>query len=432
MTPFLHRIERMFGARTRSLFLIASLVLASVAPTFAGGAAKSTAALDQVLRDAVAEKQVPGIVAMVWAGDRVVYEGAAGKRDTLKNVPMTTDSIFQIGSMTKPVTSVAVMQLVESGKVKLDEPAATYLPELSQIKVLEEFDAATGKAKLRPPKTPPTIRQLLTHTSGFVYEFFDAKMHAYAATGAVSSIADGSDGFMKAPLMFDPGSRWEYGISVNWLGRLVEKISGQSLEDYFRRHIFQPLGMSDTFFNVSADKQARVVTIHQRREDGSFVEPPPRPFAPVRYYSGGGGLYSTASDYLKFERMLLGGGQLGQVRILRPETVAEMARNQIGDRTLVELRGTMPQLVSDPSRIPDSLDKFGFGFGINTKPVEGGRATGSLAWAGIFNTYFWIDPSRKTCAVVLMQYLPFGDDVALGVVDRLERAVYATSAKGSH
>ncbi len=432
MTPFLDRIERMFGARTASLFFIAPLVLASVAPTFAGGAAKSTAALDQVLRDAVAEKQVPGIVAMVWAGDRVVYEGAAGKRDTLKNVPMTTDSIFQIGSMTKPVTSVAVMQLVESGKVKLDEPAATYLPELSQIKVLEEFDAATGKAKLRPPKTPPTIRQLLTHTSGFVYEFFDAKMHAYAATGAVSSIADGSDGFMKAPLMFDPGSRWEYGISVNWLGRLVEKISGQSLEDYFRRHIFQPLGMSDTFFNVSADKQARVVTIHQRREDGSFVEPPPRPFKPVRYYNGGGGLYSTASDYLKFERMLLGGGQLGQVRILRPETVAEMARNQIGDRTLVELRGTMPQLVSDPSRIPDSLDKFGFGFGINTKPVEGGRATGSLAWAGIFNTYFWIDPSRKTCAVVLMQYLPFGDDLALGVVDRLERAVYATSTKGSH
>ncbi len=420
----------MFGTRTRSLFPIASLVLANVAPTFAGGAAESTAALDQVLRDAVAEKQVPGIVVMVWAGDRVVYEGAAGKRDTLKNVLMTTDSIFQIGSMTKPVTSVAVMQLVESGKVKLDEPVATYLPELSQIKVLEEFDAVTGKAKFRPPKTPPTIRQMLTHTSGFVYDFFDAKLHAYAATGAVSSFADGGDGFMKAPLMFDPGSRWEYGISVNWLGRLVERISGQSLKDYFQQHIFQPLGMSGTFFNVPADKQARVVAIHQRREDGSFVELPPRPFAPVRYYSGGGGLYSTASDYLKFERMLLGGGRLGQVRILRPETVAEMARNQIGDRTLVELRSTMPQLVSDPSRIPSSLDKFGFGFGINTMPVEGGRARGSLAWAGLNNTYFWIDPSRKICAVVMMQYLPFSDDLALGVVNSLERAVYAAFANG--
>lgn len=213
---------------------------------------------------------------------------------------MTVDSIFRIASMTKPITSAAVMQLVESGRVKLDEPAATYLPELSHVQVLEGFDASTGKAKLRPPKTIPTVRQLLSHTSGFAYEFFDPELHGYVATGAVPSLFQGDDGgFLKAPLLFDPGSRWEYGISTDWLGKLVEKVSGQTLEGYFRQHIFQLLGMTDTFFDVPPEKQARVVAVHQRQEDGSFLELSAEPFKPVRFFSGGGGLYSTASDYLE-------------------------------------------------------------------------------------------------------------------------------------
>ncbi|PYT73339.1 MAG: 1,4-butanediol diacrylate esterase [Acidobacteria bacterium] len=389
------------------------------------GSTKSSNAIEQVLQEAVGEKKLPGVVAMVAVGDRVVYEGASGKRDTIKNIPMTADAIFRIASMTKPVTSVAVMQLVESGRVKLDEPAATYLPELAQVQVLEEFDAGTGKAKLRPPKSPPTVRQLLSHTSGFVYEFFDHKLHDYAATGAVPSLRQGDDGFLKAPLVFDPGSRWEYGINTDLLGRLVEKVSGQTLEEYFRKHILEPLGMTDTFFNVPAEKQARVVALDQRQEDGSFVEPPPQPFQPVRFFSGGGGLYSTASDYLNFTRMLLGEGKFGNKRILRAETVAEMSRNQIGDLTLVELRSMMPQFARDPVRVPGSLDKFGLGFGINSKAVEGGRSQSSLAWAGIYNTFFWIDPPRKTCAVLMMQILPFGDGAAYSVVEQFERAVYA-------
>ncbi len=366
---------------------------------------------------------------MVAVADHVTYQGASGKRDTIKNIPMTVDSIFRIASMTKPITSVAAMQLVESGRVKLDEPAATYLPELSQVQVLEEFDASTGKVKLRPPKAPPTVRQLLSHTSGFAYEFFDPQLHAYVATGAVPAMRQGDDGFLKAPLLFDPGSRWEYGISTDWLGKLVEKVSGQTLEDYFRQHIFQPLGMTDTFFDVPPGKQARVVAVHQRREDGGFLEPPPQPFAPVRFFSGGGGLYSTASDYLKFARMLLGGGKLGNKRILQSETVAQMSRNQIGDLTLVVLRSLAPQFAKDPIRIPGSLDKFGLGLGLNTKPVEGGRSQSSLAWAGIYNTFFWIDPPRKTCTVIMMQILPFSDDAAYSVVEHFERAVYANPAK---
>ena len=381
------------------------------------------------MRDAVNEKKLPGIAAIVAVEDHVIYQGASGRRDTIKNIPMTVDSIFRIASMTKPITSVAVMQLVESGRVKLDEPAATYLPELSHVQVLEGFDASTGKAKLRPPKTIPTVRQLLSHTSGFAYEFFDPELHGYVATGAVPSLFQGDDGgFLKAPLLFDPGSRWEYGISTDWLGKLVEKVSGQTLEGYFRQHIFQPLGMTDTFFDVSPEKQARVVAVHQRQEDGSFLELSAEPFKPVRFFSGGGGLYSTASDYLKFARMLLDGGKLGNKRILQSATVDQMSRNQIGDLMLVELRSSVPQFAKDSSRIPGSLDKFGLGFGINTKPVEGGRSRGSLAWAGIYNTFFWIDPPRKTCAVIMMQILPFSDDAAISVVEHFERAVYANPA----
>jgi methyl acetate hydrolase len=247
------RLFRVYFSRS---ILAAALVTATTFTLFAQTSTQSNNRIDRVLRDAVNEKKLPSIVAMVAVADHITYQGASGKRDTIKNIPMTVDSIFRIASMTKAITSVAVMQLVESGRVKLDEPAATYLTELSQVQVLEEFDAGTGKAKLRPPKAPPTVRQLLSHTSGFAYEFFDPELHGYVATGAVPAMRQGGDDFLKAPLLFDPGSRWEYGISTDWLGKLVEKVSGQTLEDYFRQHIFQPLGMTDTFFDVPTPRKA--------------------------------------------------------------------------------------------------------------------------------------------------------------------------------
>jgi len=200
--------------------------LVIVAAYAQGAPARGTAGLDDVLRTAVEQKRVPGVVAVVATADAVAYRGAYG---------IPKDAIFAIASMTKPVTSVAVMQLVEAGKVKLDEPAATYLPELAAVQVLE------GGA-LRAPKGPITVRQLLTHTSGFGYEFLNADLHDYAAKGKIPSAFTGGDGFMKAPLVFDPGARWEYGINTDWLGRLVEKVSGQTLEAYFRQHVFAPLG----------------------------------------------------------------------------------------------------------------------------------------------------------------------------------------------
>src|SRR5437763_5003020 len=271
--------------------LTAVLATAAVPALFAAKSAQSGQQIEKVLRDAVDQHKLPGVVAIVWRGDKMIYQGAVGKQDSARNIPLTMDSIFHIASMTKPVTSVAVMQLVESGRVKLDEPVSTYLPELSQLQVLEEFDATTGKAALRPAKTMPTVRQMLSHTSGFAYEFFDQKLQKYAATGAVPSTFKGDDGYLKAPLMFDPGSRWEYGISTDWLGKLVEKISGQSLEDYFHQHIFVPLGMTDTFFNVPAEKQARVAALYQRQSDGS-VQQAPGNLSPPDVFSAGAGALS--------------------------------------------------------------------------------------------------------------------------------------------
>jgi methyl acetate hydrolase len=236
--------------------LVVSLIVSLGISAHAQGTGVSSHQIDEVLRKAVEEQRLPGVVAMVAHGDTVVYHGAFGKQYAARGVPMTTDSIFRIASMTKAVTSVAVMQLVERGRVQLDEPAGTYLPELARVEVLEDFDA-NGTAKLRLPKTPVTVRQLLTHTSGFGYDFLDEKLSRYVAAGGVPGVRTGDSGFLKAPLLFDPGTKWEYGISTDWLGKLVEKISGQSLEEYFRQNIFAPLGMGDSFFNVPADKQAR-------------------------------------------------------------------------------------------------------------------------------------------------------------------------------
>jgi CubicO group peptidase (beta-lactamase class C family) len=417
------------------LTLRAKVAVVAVALVLAGGApycvAQSTSgnAIDQVLRDATEKHKLPGIVVLVANAGGVTYQGAAGMRDAKQNLPMTLDSIFAIASMTKPVTSVAVMQLVERGLVKLDAPASTYLPELAKLQVLEGFDDA-GKPKLRPAKSVPTVRQLLSHTAGFGYEYFHPLLKQYAAMGGMPSAGRGDDGFLQAPLLFDPGTRFAYGINTDWLGRLVEKVSGQSLEIYFREHIFKPLDMHDTFFNVPAEKHSRLVALHVRQGD-AFVQAPPQPLKPVEFFSGGGGLYSTPADYMKFARMLLGGGKLGGKQILRPATVAEMSRNQIGGIAMPEFRSLAPQLAKDPIRIPGSMDRFGLGFGITSPAVEGGRAAGSFGWAGIFNTYFWIDPQRKTCAVIMFQLLPFSDDAALSVVEQFERAVYADAGKAS-
>jgi methyl acetate hydrolase len=240
----------------------------------------------------------------------------------------------------------------------------------------------------------------------------------------------GDDGFLRAPLLSDPGTRWEYGINTDWLGRLVERVSGRSLEAYFRESIFDPLGMTDTSFDVPADKQSRLAPVFHRKEDGSLAEQPPQPSKPSQFFSGGGGLHSTASDYLKFVRALLAGGRLGERRILAESSVAMMRRNQIGDLVIRPFSSLMPWLATDGSVPPGALDKFGLGFALNTRTVDTPRGVNTMSWLGIFNTFFWIDPDRQVGAVLMTQMLPGLDPGPRKLLEDFDRAVYAWRARG--
>lgn len=364
--------------------------------------------IDTLLRAAVESRKVPAVVAMVATSDEVTYQQAVG-------VPM--DAIFAIASMTKPVTSVAVMQLVEAGKVQLDEPVDTYLPDLRAVQVLQN-------GVRRPSKARPTVRHLLSHTSGFAYEFLNREIADHVRSGNLVSVFTGTDEFLRAPLVAEPGARWEYGISTDWLGRLVETVTGQSLDAYFRSNIFEPLGMTETFFNVPGDKEDRVAPQYARQPDGGLAPMPRTPLKRTTFYSGGGGLYSTTADYLRFARALLAEGQLDGRRILRPETVAMMAENQIGETTLPPITTQNPQLVAVDTVLPGGPDAFGLGFALNRKPLASGRGARAMSWAGVFNTFFWVDRERDVCAVLLVQMLPFGDPGPTKLVEDFDRAVY--------
>jgi CubicO group peptidase (beta-lactamase class C family) len=348
----------------------------------------------------------------------VLYRGAFGVTDVESKRLMTVDSMFRIASMTKAVTSVALMQLVEQGKVGLDDPVDKYLPEMSKLPVFQSFDAATGDYRLRPSSRPITVRHLLTHTSGLGYPFTSAVLRDFKPR-AGESYADG-------PLLFDPGERWHYGTSTDVVGRLVEKISAEKLEDYFLRHVLTPLKMTDTSYNIPEAKASRVVAAQQRdgeRMDGKIVLQSPQPPLTVAMPIGGVGLTSTADDYGRFVRMLLNGGALDGVRVLKPETVALMGQNAIGDVSVPALKAALPRS-ADFTFIADGRDKWGLGFLITVDHVPGKRSAGSLSWGGINNTYYWLDPSSGLAGVIMMQYLPFADAKALAVYDAFERAVY--------
>jgi CubicO group peptidase (beta-lactamase class C family) len=374
---------------------------------------------DEVLAEAVAAGEVPGVVAVAAGPDGVVYEGAFGRREIGGGPGMTLDTVFWIASMSKAVTTVAAMQLVERGAVGLDDP----LPELASAQVLESFDE-DGAPRVRPPRRPITLRHLLTHTAGFTYDIWNADMGRYMAHHGIPGIIECRDATLATPLVADPGERWEYGISIDWAGKVVERLSGQSLEDYLREHVCGPLGMRDTAFVIGPDQRRRLASMHVRHPDGSLeaiaFEVPQEP----EFFMGGGGLYGTGPDYLRFLRMLDGGGQLDGVRILAPETVAEMTRNQIGDLEVGRLKTAIPASSNDAEFFPGMVKRWGMGFLLNTEEASTGRAAHSLAWAGLANTYYWLDPTRRLAGVLLTQVLPFADDRVLRLFEQFETAVY--------
>lgn len=386
---------------------------------------QGSSALDASLRGAIERKDVPGVVALVTNRERVLYQGAFGVADVATNRPLTKDALFRIASMTKPVTSVALMQLVEQRRLGLDDPAEKYLPELVGAKVIESFDAATGAYVLRPAARPPTVRQFLTHTSGLAYAFTSPIWRDFKPRAGETYPFGG-------PLLFDPGERWHYSTSTDVVGRLVEVVSGQKLEDYFRQHIFAPLKMDDTSYNVPEAKGPRLVAQQQRggeRMDGAVELQKPQLGLTIAEPIGGGGLASTAEDYGRFVRMLLNGGALDGARVLKAETVALMGQNHIGAVSVPALKSALPRS-ADFTFIDDGKDKWGLGFLITANQVPGKRSPGSLSWGGINNTYFWVDPVRGVAGVIMMQYLPFADAKALAVYDAFERGAYQLVGAG--
>ena len=373
----------------------------------------------------VGSGEAPGIVAMAANSRDILFQGAFGFKDAHQSEAIQSDTIFRIASMTKPITSVAVMQLVEQGRIELDKGIGDYLPELANPKVLEGFDDA-GSPRLRAARRAPTIRELLSNTSGYAYGIWNDDIRRFEDAAKLPS---GRARFPLLPLASDPGSRWEYSPSTDILGLLIESESGLSLEAYFRENIFQPLGMQDTFFQVPAEKWGRAIPYHVRRPDGGFTLESPLPDEPpqVAFFSGGGGLSSTAPDYIRFVRTLLNGGELDGARILEAETLNEMARNQIGDFEAGEMMSLEPRLSADVHLFPGAKDEFGLGFLINAQPVAGGRSAGSLMWAGLYNTYFWIDRENDVGGVLMTQMLPFADPAILETLERFETAVYASA-----
>ena len=385
---------------------------------------QSKAQIDQVLRQKSDAREIPGVVAIAATGKEVTYQGAFGKRDLSKDDAMTIDSVFWIASMTKAITAAGAMQLVEQGKLSLEAPIGKVLPDLAAPLVLEGFDA-NGEPKLRPAKNPITLRHLMTHTAGFCYDLWNGDMVKYMEKTGTPGIISCQNAALKPPLASDPGTRWEYGINIDFVGKAVEAASGKRLDAYLRDSLFTPLGMTDTGFKIGDAQRQRLVGMHARGPDGSLAPIPFELEQNPEFHMGGGGLYATAGDYIKFAQMILNKGRGNGNQVLKAETVATMGQNHMGDLNVTKMISALPDFTNDIDLYPDMAKKWGLSFLINTAKTAEGRSPGSLAWAGLANTYYWIDPARDVTGVILMQVLPVGDNKCLEAFAGFESGVYA-------
>lgn len=380
-------------------------------------------AISGVLERAVEAGAVPGVVAVASDGRDILYEGAFGRRDLAGDQAMTADTVVWIASMTKAFTGAAAMQLVEQGRIGLDQPAAEVVPRLADARVLEGFDAS-GQPRLRPPKRPVTLRHLLTHTSGFAYDIWSEDVGRYMAATGTPGITSCRDKALTIPLLYDPGECWTYGIGIDWAGKMVEAVTGNRLGEHLRKAIFEPLGMADTAFVPGPSQKARLARVHARGPDGKLVPTDFAMPAEPEFEMGGGGLYSTARDYLAFANMVLNNGRHGGTQVLKPETVEEMRRDQIAGLSMTPMRTASKGASNDVDLFPGSALGWGLTFLINHERTPEGRSPGSLAWAGLANTYYWIDPAKKVAGVFLTQILPFFDAEAVGLFRDFEAEVY--------
>lgn len=384
-------------------------------------------AADTLLKQAVQAGHVPGVVAAASSSEGTIYEAAFGERALGQGVAMTPDTVFWLASMTKPIVGAAAMQLVEQGKLTLDEPAAKFLPELADVKLLTGWDS-TGQPVVRAPQAQITLRQLLTHTAGFTSDIWNVDSARYLKTMNLPRAGSGKKIALSVPLTFEPGTRWEYGINIDWVGQVVAAVSGMRLGEYIQKNITEPLGMTSTGFRISPSMRMRLATVHQRDTvTGTLSTTPFEVSQDTEFDPGGGGLYSTAGDYLRFTRMILNQGRGNGHQLLKPETIALMSKNAMGPLRVSLLHTQNPAASLDAEFFPGIEKSWGLTFMINEQQAPTGRSTGSLAWAGLPNAFFWIDPKKDLAGVILMQVLPFVDPQALGLFTAYEKSVYAAS-----
>ena len=369
------------------------------------------AGIDGLLQASADAGAVPGVVAVVTGPDGLLYEGVAGDA--------TPDTMFRFASMTKAMATVAALALVDEGRLELDQPVASLLPEFGELQVLEGFDGDTPR--LRPPATQATVRQLMTHTAGHGYWFGSADLKRYHELTGAPTPFTGLRASLHTPLLFDPGTVWNYGINTDWLGQVVEKVAGKELDEVLVERVWQPLGMTDTSFVPSEEQKTRLMPVSQRQADGSLApsvhDIPKNP----EFWAAGHGSYGTARDYGRFVAMLLAGG----APVLRPETVAlafsdQLAGAPLPDRTI----STEPELVNEFDALPFP-QSWGLGFHITSVDLDGMRHAGTGDWAGLFNSYFWVDRAAGVGAVLMTQVLPFFDPGVVELLVGFEQAVYA-------
>jgi len=383
---------------------------------------RKPADLASILTDAVADNDLPFVVAMSGNAGGVTWSGAAGEHT--EGVPASLDTVFRIFSMTKAVGSTAAMILIDRGELDPDTPVESILPDFAKVQVLEGFDGDTPI--LRAPRSKATVRHLATHTAGPVYEIWNPDVPRYMEATGHPSILSGLQESLFYPMVSDPGTRWDYGIGIDWLGQVVEAVDGRPIDAFCQAEIFDKLGMADTTFEAPGSRE-RLATVYARGEDGGLAPFEVAPPAQPAFYGMGHALYSTAPDYMRFLRMFLNRGQLG-ARVLSEAGVERMLANHIGDLRIGSLTTVAPALSADVDLFPGIPKTHSLGFLRVEQDVPGMRSAGAQGWAGLCNTHFWFDPARDVAGLIMTQSLPFGDPRFMKVYAAFERAVYA--AKG--
>jgi methyl acetate hydrolase len=383
-----------------------------------------TGEVQALLDRAAADQIVPGAVAVATRPDGRTELACAGKLRVDGNAPVEADTIVRLMSMTKAFASVAALQLIEQGRLELEQEVASVLPAFGELQVLEDFDG--DRPRLRAPSRQATIRNLLTHTAGHGYAFSNRDLLHYHEVSGAPDLFRGLRAGLNTPLIADPGTEWNYGINTDWLGQVIEAVSGQDLAAYLAERVFGPLGMSDTTFAPTDEQRRRLMAIHSRAADGGLaVNDLDVPIADPEFWPAGHGAYGTASDYARFMAALLGDGELDGNRILRPETVELAFSDQLDGIALPTMsESAIPELSHDIPSLPFSQG-WGLGFHLFTEDLPGLRRAGSGDWAGLFNTYFWLDRTSGIAVAFLTQVLPFFDPGVVDTLQQIEQATYA-------